>query len=97
MAEAAVPVEVLTVELHGVQHPFPTLSFPDRRGRKPWRVKSWCLMRGIERVLYHVGDSSRSTGAFASHMDAYSQGWLVAERSAEKDGTITDEELTAGE
>ena len=92
----AVPVEVLTVKLDGVDHPFPTLSFPDRRGRKPWRVKTWCLMRGIERVLYHVGDGSRSTGAFASHMDAYSQGWLVAERASEKDGTITNEELTAG-
>lgn len=94
---APVSVEVLTVKLpNGTNHPFPTLSFPDRRGRKPWRVKTWCLMRAIERVLYHVGDASRSTGAFAAHMEAESQNWLVAERSAEKEGTIAEAELEAG-
>ena len=94
----AVPTEVLTVKLNGAEHPFPTLSMPDRRGRKPYRVKTFCLLRGIERVLFHIGDGSRSTGAFDAHLASVSMGeaQLIADRAAEKACTITEEELSAG-
>lgn len=95
-----VSTETLTVTLHdkGETHAFPTLAFVDRRGRKPWRVKTWVLVRGIERVLYGLADGARSTGAFAAHLNAQTMadGVLVASKQAVTDGVLMQEELQAG-
>lgn len=93
-----VPVETLTVTLRGQTHPFPTLAFVDRRGRKPWRPKTWVLVRGLERVLYGVRDCGRSTGAFANHLSkcTLADAVLVCDKASVAEETITTEELQAG-
>ena len=96
-AAAAVATETVVVALGGVEHTLTTLSFLDRRDRRP-RRKVWVLVRGIERVLFNVGPGDRSTGAFAAHLSACSMGdsVLTAERARVTDETITKEELQAG-
>lgn len=98
-AAAAAPVatETVVVALGGVEHTLTTLSFLDRRDRRP-RRKVWVLVRGIERVLFNVGPGDRSTGAFAAHLSACSMvdSVLTAERARVTDETITEEELQAG-
>jgi len=102
VAAAAMPVatETLTVTLYnqGEQYAFPTLAFVDRRGRKPWRVKTWCLVRGIERILYGMQAGARSTGRFALHLSSQtlSDAVLVADKQAVTDGVLMQEELQAG-
>ena len=95
----AVPAETLAVKLHEQTHPFPTLAFVDRRGRKSsWRAKTWVLVRGIERVLYGVQPGCRSTGRFATFLSACTMrdAVLVAERGRVVDNTLTQSELDAG-
>jgi hypothetical protein len=93
----AVPVETLSIELHDMAHAFPILSLPDRRGRKPYRQKQWCLVRAIEKLAFDVRD--RSSGAFAQHLEACSMAdaILVAEKAAVTAGVLVQEELDAGE
>ena len=95
-----VAAQTLRVTLYdkGEQYDFPTLSFVDRRGRKPWRVKTWVLLRGIERILYGLQPGGRSTGAFAAHLSkcTMADAVLVASRKAVNDGVLEQEELVAG-
>ena len=92
-----VPVETLTIELHRTTHAFPILSLLDRRGRKPYRRKQFCLIRAIEKLTHDV--SARSTGAFANHLNACSMqdAILVAEKREVEDGVLLQEEFDTGE
>ena len=56
----AVPVETLSIPLHGATHSFPVLSLVDRRPRKHQR-KQFCLIRAIEKLTHNVGQT-RSAG-----------------------------------
>ena len=97
-AAAGVATETVVVTLGRVEHALTTLSFLDRRGRKPHRRKVWVLTRAIEAVLFNVGPGDRSTGAWQAHLQACSMGdsVLTAERARVTDGTITEQELQAG-
>ena len=88
-------LQTLTVALHGVQHPFPVVSLTDRR-KKPARRKQFALTRGIERMLYGV--TSRSTGAWAAHLDKHDleESVLVADKVAVEAGVLLQAELDAG-
>ena len=92
----AVPVETLTIELGRATHAFPILSILDRRGRKPYRRKQWCLIRAIEKLTHDV--HQRSSGAFANHLSACSMAdaILVAEKAAVQEGVLTQDEFDAG-
>ena len=68
----AIAVQTLTVALRGAQHPFPVVSLVDRR-KTPARRKQFGLTRGIERLLYGV--TSKSTGAWAAHLDKHDLVW----------------------
>ena len=94
---AAVAVETLTVALDGREESMTVLSFPDRRSR-PYRRKQWLLIRGIERLLFNVGEFNRSTGAFATHLNKCTMrhAVLCCEKARVEDQTITDAELGAG-
>lgn len=92
----AVPVETLTIELNRTTHAFPILSLFDRRGRKPYRRKQWCLIRAIEKLTHDV--RTRSAGAFANHLQACSMAdsILVAQKSEVTSGVLLQEEFDAG-
>ena len=94
---AAVAVETLTVALGGREENMTVLSFLDRRSR-PYRRKQWLLIRGIERLLFNVGEFNRSTGAFAAHLNKCTMrhAVLCCEKARVNDQTITDAELGAG-
>ena len=98
MAAAAVAVETLTVALQGREEKLTVLSFMDRRTR-PNRRKQWLLIRGLERLLFGVGEGDRSTGAFAAHLGKCSMADapLCCEKARVADTTITQQELDAGE
>ena len=97
-AEAAVATETLTIAHHGQEHAFPVLSFVDRRGRKPYRRKQWVLIRAVERLLFGVHESARSTGAFANHLSkcTLADAVLVCDKAAVEDETLTANEFAAG-
>ena len=98
MAAAAVAVETLTVALQGREEKLTVLSFMDRRTR-PNRRKQWLLIRGLERLLFGVGEGDRSTGAFAAHLGKCSMADapLCCEKARVDDNTITQQELDAGQ
>ena len=89
-------VETLSIDYNGACHAFPVISLIDRRG-KASRRKQWCLVRGIERLLYGV--TMRSTGAFAAHLSKCSMEGtvLVAEKACVTAGTLKQEEFDIGE
>jgi hypothetical protein len=93
MAYALAPT--LVIELKGAQHPFPIISMVDRRMGKA-RRKTWAFVRATEQLLYNLGTSDRSTGAFKTHLDACSMEGLVADMSAVDDRTINEAELELG-
>ena len=97
-AATGVATETVVVTLGRAEHTLTTLSFLDRRGRKPHRRKVWVLTRAIEAVLFNVKPGDRSTGAWQAHLQACSMGGsvLTAERARVTDETITEEELQAG-
>ena len=98
MAAAAVAVETLTVALQGREEKLTVLSFMDRRTR-PNRRKQWLLIRGLERLLFGVGEGDRSTGAFAAHLGKCSMADapLCCEKARVDDNTITQQEFDAGQ
>lgn len=96
---ATVATETLTVALSGKETQLTVLSFVDRRGRKPYRRKQWLLVRGLERLLFNVGEGQRSTGAFAAHLGkcSMSESVLCCERDRVNDETMREDEFQAGE
>ena len=92
----AVPVEWLSIDLHGVSHAFPILSIVDRRPRTASR-KQWVLVRAVEKLTHGVGNI-RSAGQLAKHlMDcSMEHSILVADKAAVQSGTITQDEFDAG-
>ena len=91
----ALAIQTLSVSLHGAQHPFPVVSLVDRR-KTPARRKQFALTRGIERLLYGV--TSRSTGAWAAHLDKHDleESVLVADKAAVEAGVLLQDEFDAG-
>ena len=93
---AAMPVETLSIELHGATHAFPILSIVDRRPRKHAR-KQWCLIRAIEKLTHNVGQT-RSAGQIAQHLEICSMqdAILVCDKAAVTAGVLLQEEFDAG-
>jgi hypothetical protein len=92
----AVPVEVVQIALRGKTHSLPILSITDRRPRTH-AVKKWCLIRGIEKILFDVGET-RSAGQMARVLADCSMenSILVADKAAVAAGTLLQDEFDAG-
>ena len=92
----AVPVETLSIELHGATHSFPIVSLVDRRPRKHVR-KQWVILRAVEKLTHNVGQI-RSAGQITQHLAACSMAdsILVCDKAAVTSGILLQEEFEAG-
>ena len=93
---AAVPIETLSIDLHGASHGFPILSLLDRRPRIHAQ-KQWCVVRAVEKLTHQVGNQ-RSAGQLAKHLTECSMehAILVCDKNAVNQGTLTQGEFDAG-